>query len=122
MGAMDGFMKLAMPKYLVPKTKPSLIVSHMPKFQNESYQDRSKYSLANLTEANNKVQASANKRAIAAIAPLGEKFTRQEMVNNGVNNKNATNYIRRLIALDLVTQVASGRYTAVYQKVTHYDN
>ena len=108
---MQGFMQLAKPRYLVPKTPVSIRVCNMPT-------ESKKRSTTNMRDAANKKKVDiANGKAINLWFKLPQKFTRLDVIAQGIAEKSATHYIRRLIALEYVEQMTFDRVGAVYRKI-----
>ncbi len=108
---MQGFMQLAQPRYLVPKTPVSVRVSFMPA------EEKKRRRVFNQNAANQKKRDIANGKAINLWFKLPKKFTRQDVKDNGISDKSATHYIRRLIALEYVEQMTFDRVGAVFRKI-----
>ena len=108
---MKGFMQLAEPRYIRPKTPVSVRVCNMPP------EGRARSTINMRDAANQKKIELANGRAITAWHKLPNVFSLDDVKKAGISGKSAGNVVRRLISLEYVVQLTYDRCGAKFKKV-----
>jgi len=110
---MLGFLQLAQPTLLVPKTKPSLIVRQFNQ-RDKDHEDPFEIEKSkSLVRGGDVSRINANKRVQMAYECLGDKITHSAVMQLGFPDSTSRNMLARMVKNGLIHKVSRFEYRKI---------